>query len=219
MKKTKKLLLAITILITILTAACQDRLIVLWDKAANLACQDSFMVGMLQTHDIVDIVMVIDNSSSMEEEVSAVRSYVNTLSNQMDSAGVDYRFVMISDKSGVYGITVPSPLGTSNIFMHLNLHINSCDALQRIYEQYPNYSHFLRNDVPLNFIIVSDDNSLSMSYSTFNGNMANYGKSNGSFIDDHNRPGRRLKYREAGSPGSQGFSLSCGGTDRSSGRG
>ena len=163
MKKQKTLFYLFITIIFAFNIACQDRLIVLWDEEIKpllisnsmqiitgedaVSDDDYFIAQENQTESPVDIVMVIDNSSSMSDEIDAVRSYINTLSTQLDNSNIDYRFVMISltknngDDMVYFGIDVPAPLGTSNRFKHIDKNVSSRSALGDIIGEYSNYSN------------------------------------------------------------------------------
>jgi hypothetical protein len=104
----------------------------------------------------VDIIWVIDNSGSMDEEESYVQTNINTFSSQIASSGIDYRVVMITDPTH---INVPPPLGGSNRFQAVNQNVQSNDALQLFISTYPQWQGFLRAGAVKHIVIVSDDES------------------------------------------------------------
>ncbi len=99
----------------------------------------------------VDIIMVIDNSGSMQEEIDAVESNINTsFGNILTTAGVDYRLIAISrhdDGSVETSLCVTQPLsslatcpaaapGISERFFQFNTKIESDDSLDKIIDAY-----------------------------------------------------------------------------------
>lgn len=91
----------------------------------------------------------------------------------MDSSGIDYHFIMISDQgTGFNQIEVPAPLGTSSRFMHINSKVDSYDLFTKTIECYDSskdsifesfydgcssyYSTFLRDNAILNIIMITD---------------------------------------------------------------
>lgn len=102
----------------------------------------------------VDIVFVIDNSSSMQEEIQAVEARINDdFAEIMENSGLDYRVIMVSRYGDVtqpfgsagstaYPICVGPPLGAnacadpanevpvpSERFFHYSANVRSTDAL------------------------------------------------------------------------------------------
>ena len=147
----------------------------------SVTSQSTFIVAPGQTENSkVDIVMVIDNSPSMQDEAGAVQTYINNLSSQMDTSGLDYHFIMISTKTvdpknEIYGVNVPAPLGTSSRFLHLNHIILSHGPIKKPYQHFSEYSHFLRNNAVLNLVYITDANP-KMSFKDFKTKMSSVGK-------------------------------------------
>lgn len=102
----------------------------------------------------VDIIFVIDNSSSMQEEIQAVEARINEdFAEIIESSGLDYRVIMVSRYgdvtqpfgsagSSAYPICVGPPLGSnactdpsnevpvpSERFLHYSANVGSNDAL------------------------------------------------------------------------------------------
>ena len=77
-----------------------------------------------------DIVWIIDNSSSMSDEIAAVRAGINAFADQLASSGIDYHLVMLSKRgtgttNDISPVCVPEPLagpdcGDSARFLHSN---------------------------------------------------------------------------------------------------
>lgn len=60
----------------------------------------------------VDIIFVIDNSGSMNEELEEIEKNINdNFANVMDAAGLDYRVIMVVQHN-IYGFCVEAPLST-----------------------------------------------------------------------------------------------------------
>ncbi len=99
----------------------------------------------------VDIIMVIDNSGSMGEEIDAVENNINTsFGSILTTAGIDYRLIAISrhdDGSVDTSLCITQPLsslatcpapapGISERFFHFNTKIESDDSLDKILDSY-----------------------------------------------------------------------------------
>jgi hypothetical protein len=104
----------------------------------------------------VDIIWVVDSSGSMDDEASAVQNALNGFSSYIAAQGIDYRVILIGDAGAM---TVPPPLGGSPRFLHVNVTVNSTDALEKIVSAYPMYQSFLRPGAGVHFVVVTDDES------------------------------------------------------------
>jgi hypothetical protein len=127
---------------------------------------ETAMVGLQPT----DIIFVVDNSGSMQFEANAVQQNLNAFSSQIFLADVDAHVVLLSAylANDDEGICVDAPLGSGMCpaddnnppgFTHIDISIDSTDALQRLLEQYPNFEGVLRPNASKHVIVVSDDNS------------------------------------------------------------
>jgi hypothetical protein len=140
----------------------------------------------------VDIIIVIDNSGSMTDEIVKVEENINTnFATIIGASGLDYRVIMLSKhgtatadesicvKAPLSGTTcspVPAaPVNTANFF-HYSTEIGSLDSFAKILNTYnvadPNgkapggWSDWLRVDAIKVFLEISDDDS-NMTYSAF----------------------------------------------------
>lgn len=116
-----------------------------------------------------DIIVVVDNSGSMEFEANAVQQSMNALSSQIFLANIDAHVVLLSAyPSSSQGICVPVPLGSGGCpkddtnlpsFLHLPVSIGSNDALQQILDNWDDYDDVLRSGAAKHIVVVSDDDS------------------------------------------------------------
>jgi hypothetical protein len=104
----------------------------------------------------VDIIWVIDNSGSMDEEEARVQNNINSFSATIANSGIDYRVVMITNTSHV---NVPPPLGGSAELRAINQDVGSHDSLELIVATYPMWQDFLRSTSIKHFVAVTDDES------------------------------------------------------------
>lgn len=120
----------------------------------------------------VDLIVVVDQSGSMSDEIASVKSNINNLSTILSKVGIDYRVVMIGTVgNGTYDLCVPPPLGgpgcasNGSIYRTVDRNVQSNDALSIILETIDKTSgpmlwrDFLRPDAQKIFIPVTDDNS------------------------------------------------------------
>ena len=142
----------------------------------------------------VDIIIVIDNSGSMGEEIEAIERNINVnFANIIQQAGVDYRVILIASHGNwdpsdsicvaqpLSGTTCrpipPAPVNTER-FYHYDLEIGSRDAFQRIIEAYQRpdrhgftqqgFKSWLRPTSFKQFIIITDDrNDTQYNWQTF----------------------------------------------------
>jgi hypothetical protein len=66
----------------------------------------------------VDIIWIVDNSLSMQEEVELISANINAFASFIGGSGIDYRVVMIAYDDptvgdGVYHVCVPPPLSAT----------------------------------------------------------------------------------------------------------
>ena len=142
----------------------------------------------------VDIIFVIDNSSSMRDEIDAVETNINTnFAAVMLGAGLDFRVIMVSQHGDSEGIDaevcVTSPLSGTNCtpvpeqpvnsarFFHYDTRVSSDDSFSKILSTYnrpdphgfaPNgWSGWLRDDAFKVFIEITDDQQSSPSAAEF----------------------------------------------------
>jgi hypothetical protein len=124
------------------------------DQDAAACAQSSVMATEYQRP--VDIIWVIDNSGSMDEEEARVQNNMNTFATSIANSGVDYHVIGLTDTSHV---NVPPPLGGSPRYLGVNVNIDSNDALRKLVEQYPAYQSFLRPGSIKHIVVVTDDES------------------------------------------------------------
>jgi hypothetical protein len=124
---------------------------------------------MAQTSPAADVLVVVDSSGSMDEEVAAVQASLNDFAAGIQNAAVDLHLILIGTE-----ICIPAPLGsgmcpddeTLPLFRHVQETISSNDALSKIISTYSQWSGSLRNHARTFLIVVSDDDS-DMSAATF----------------------------------------------------
>ena len=135
----------------------------------------------------VDILFVIDNSPSMEDEINEVRENMNRFSQQIGASGLDYHIVLISclpgdcDKDQFFGICIDPPLGKTGgcdgagpyddtnppDYLHISDRVPSVKGLEWIIDYYPDWKDMIRANSVVHFVAVSDDNE-EYSASQFN---------------------------------------------------
>jgi len=136
----------------------------------------------------VDIIWVVDNSSSMQPAVAEVQAGLNTFASLVGTKGLDYRVVLLSLRGKApmtvggktrYPVCVPAPLagGTecenSALFTHAAVDIQSTQPLEQILgtlDQTTGYTEgnarggepwaaALRANATKSIVMVTDDNS------------------------------------------------------------
>lgn len=119
-----------------------------------------------------DIVVAIDQSGSMNLETNWVKDQLNGFAQQITSSGIDVHVVMIAGKPGSEnGFCIPAPLGSGGCpddnnlptLLHVDQHVDSHDALQRILQRYPDYQQVLRPDASKHIVVISDDDAEDIS--------------------------------------------------------
>ncbi|MEA2753349.1 MAG: hypothetical protein QOI41_7492 [Myxococcales bacterium] len=124
----------------------------------------------------VDIIFVIDDSGSMTEEMTQIRTNVNTFATKIGTVGLDYTVTFIvrrGTNANQNQICVPAPLAGANCadnpptFHHVNQDVQSTDSFQRILQTYDtSWKNYIRMEATKVFIEVTDDTS-NMSETAF----------------------------------------------------
>lgn len=143
----------------------------------------------------VDIIVVIDQSGSMSDDIVNVKNNVNKLSDNLKKTGLDYRVIMIAgwdtasvdadgtprSTSSTYAVCVPAPLGgatcgaSATRFRQANVNVQSNDALKIVARTYDStatsvkWKDFLRPGAAKVIIPITDDNSVNCGASSYCG--------------------------------------------------
>ena len=141
---------------------------------SNSACTAA-CAGTEVTADFVqlptDIIWVVDQSGSMNQETAYVQAKINDFVSLINASNIDYHVVMMASPSGSNAICVPGPLGGASCgnntrFRLANVRIGSTNGPSLAISNYSLYSDFLRADATKHFVFVTDDNS-AMSAANF----------------------------------------------------
>lgn len=123
-----------------------------------------------------DIIVVVDNSGSMDAEAGFVQASMQPLSTQVFLAGIDAHVVLISaDDTSDAGICVPTPTGSgacpddTNLpgYLHVVDSVGSNDALQKIIQHHATWAPQMRATANKHIIVITDDDS-DLSANDFN---------------------------------------------------
>lgn len=130
----------------------------------------------------VDILWVVDNSTSMEPAIRQVQRGLNDFASRIASSGLDYRVIMLSLRgtsgSDRYPVCIPPPLagdsscGDGERFFHVSIDIRSTQPIEQILgslAQSSGYAegdargsapwrHLLRDEATKTVVVVTDDN-------------------------------------------------------------
>lgn len=137
---------------------CLDAIVCRWGE-------QEFSFGKDTVSRPVDIVMAVDQSGSMSEEIANVQANINRLASTIEETETDYHVIMLAQRgTGPYDICVPPPLGGPDCtdgprFMHIDQLISSNDSLIQIQTHIETIESFMRPDALRVFIVVTDDNS------------------------------------------------------------
>lgn len=97
----------------------------------------------------LDIIIVVDNSGSMDSEIDAIESTINSFASILTNAGKDWRIVLISEYSADF--CIPPPLGgptcgptpnNTTDFYHYSTSIASNNSLTKILNTYASADDF-----------------------------------------------------------------------------
>ncbi|MEM6992637.1 MAG: hypothetical protein AAF721_19140 [Myxococcota bacterium] len=117
-----------------------------------------------------DIIVVIDNSQSMSNEIAQVQTNMNAFSMQIAGAAVDPHVIMISgfQHNSDSGICVPPPMGSGMCptadhnppgYWRVDNWVGSHSALARVVQHYPDYAPTLRDNASTHIVVITDDDS------------------------------------------------------------
>ncbi|MDI1447863.1 vWA domain-containing protein [Polyangium sp. 6x1] len=118
-----------------------------------------------------DIIIAVDTSGSMDEEIAQVQANLNKFAQIITASGIDVHVVMIADAT----MCIPAPLGSGACngadeklpnYRHVVQTVASTDAFQQILGTYPQWKDVLRPNAVKTIAVVSDDNS-DMAANTF----------------------------------------------------
>ncbi len=125
-----------------------------------------------------DVVIAIDNTPSMYNEIEEVRANMNRLSEMVGEEGLDLHIVLVScfsegclKQSNWHTICIDPPVGTdgacssqgngddSNLpgFLHVDENVESRKALENIIDAHSEWSSALRDQAAKHIVVVSDD--------------------------------------------------------------
>lgn len=132
----------------------------------------------------VDIIWVVDNSTSMEPAITNVQAGLNDFARRVDASGLDYRVIMLSlrgtSASTRYPICIPPPLagdgdcGDGDRFFHVSVDIRSTQPIEQILGTLGQTAGYrtedgdrgsepwldlLRPDATKTVVVATDDNS------------------------------------------------------------
>ncbi len=125
-----------------------------------------------------DLIIAIDNTPSMYNEIEEVRANMNRLSEIVSEQGLDLDIVLIScfsddclKQSHWHTICIDPPVGAPDVcdadgnsddsnpphFLHINESIESRKALENIVNTYNEWRHMIRDNAVKHVLVVSDD--------------------------------------------------------------
>ena len=124
----------------------------------------------------VDIIWAIDTSDSMVGELEATQDNMNTFAQTILNAGIDVHVVLIAkpgdpNDGTIFnpdpGICIGAPLAQGFCpggskppnYQHVEVAVNSNNALNRLLENYSGYKGTLRQNAVKYFAVVTDDDS------------------------------------------------------------
>jgi len=113
----------------------------------------------------VDIVFVVDQSTSMTDKIDLVRTYLNDFAAYITTAGVDYHVLLVATRyQGENAICIDPPLAGENCkdsdtFRQINKQVGSHNGLQLVMENINDIEAFMRPNSQRQFVLISDDES------------------------------------------------------------
>jgi hypothetical protein len=128
---------------------------------ANCAARE-VQADVMKVVQPADIIIAIDSSGSMDDEIRFVQMQMNAFSQQIVASGVDVRVILIGEAGA---ICIGAPLGSgscpadSNLprYLHVDREVGSHDGLNVILDSYSEWSGQLRAGASKSFVIITDD--------------------------------------------------------------
>jgi hypothetical protein len=144
----------------------------------------------------VDIIIGVDTSGSMGDEIAFVQESLNAFSQQIIDSGIDVRVIMIATQSvpvamdqclelwpggpcipldiDDFGVCIGAPLGSGTcpddanqpLYTHVTLDVGSNDVLNVFINAYPQYASQLRPGSLKHFVSVTDDDATDGPYNS-----------------------------------------------------
>jgi hypothetical protein len=135
--------------------------------------EDDTCVSVSEAADVLqvpaDIVFIVDNSGSMDEEAVFVQTQMNGFSAQIQMSGVDHHVVLISSYPGEdNGICIEPPLGSGGcpdaddnlpVYRHVDEKVGSHNPLAKLIATQSQWKDSIRPDAKKHIVVVSDDES------------------------------------------------------------
>ena len=145
---------------------------------------EQFVVGEITETLPVDYIMIIDNSTSMEDTINEVTNNLHQLALRLSNDDIDFMWILIASR-GTTGtdVCIQPPMASGNCgdterFHHFNERVGSHNAFQKIIECNNGcglgYHRFLRSRALTQVIVVTDDES-NTTWENFVVSMAHYG--------------------------------------------
>ena len=148
------------------------------------SCVESFA----ETRRAVDIIISIDQSGSMIEEIDSLKNNVNNLPKLLAESNLDYRVIMVAQVgTGQYDICVPPPLGgpdcgpNGDVFRPIDHLVTSNDSLVVLLRTLRHpvekvaWHDFLRPGVLKVFVPITDDESTDIGGPAFDAELLRRG--------------------------------------------
>lgn len=123
-----------------------------------------------------DVVIAIDNTPSMSDEIEEVRANMNRFSRMVEERGLNMHIVLIACSTADclmsdrwHAICIDPPVGAEGAcaagtddsnppdYLHVNRSIPSTKGFGRVVETFAEWQHMLRDDSAKHVVMISDD--------------------------------------------------------------
>ncbi len=114
----------------------------------------------------VDIIFAVDQSTSMDNEITKVKQNINAFAQAIGTSGLDYQVIMLAAKSGSRSICVAEPLAgpgcsdNGSKFHAVDRYVGSHSAMGVIVDSYDkSWKQWARPAALKAFVVITDDES------------------------------------------------------------
>jgi hypothetical protein len=122
----------------------------------------TFMEERFVYSDAVDVILVVDQSASMSDEIDSVRANVGRFADAVAASERSYRLILIASRSGERALCIEPPLAgpacaDSDRFHQIDEEVGSGNSLDLVQSHLAEIESFAESHSQRTIVVVSDD--------------------------------------------------------------